>query len=521
VNEPGDYFRTLGGVRVFQWNPVRGADEASLNILGNFGDLLGPLIVERMLWRRLPIPREQPPQPHGSRLFSIGSVMHVAQAGDVVWGAGVNGKVLPSGSPRWPALDVRAVRGPWTARLLVDAGIRVPCVFGDPVLLVGRLLPELHRWERTKVHDTLVVPNFNDLASFEGTDYNVLAPTEPVSTVLKAVAQSRFVVGSSLHAVGVADALGVPARFVVSSHEDPFKYRDYLAGTDRPTARIADSVEHALVLGPHRPPDVDLDALERAFPWDMWGLDSDQATVTPPEFLADTMQNAWLERIAQRGDASSVVRHFLEELVPQVRDAAIQGTSDFESLVDRAAAYLTHVAPEAATEQIDGALRRLVDAIETRDMTRARLAAVLCSSPSLAMLRGTRVAGRHLIVSVVVHYPPTFSAATHVELVLTGQSTGSVVRQPVTLFALQRTQWHVDLEMLVDLALLSRDDAWTMAVAIDGPSPELLDVLSAPSEALDMVAVERGNLPVAAPVAAISDVGTEVPATQPLQVRFA
>lgn len=518
VHEPGDYIRTIRGVPVFQWNPVRGTDDVISAGLGNFGDLLGPLVVERMLWRRLPRQSVYSSHSKDPRLFSIGSVMHFAHAGDVIWGTGVNGKVVPSMSTSWPVVDVRAVRGPWTARLLTNAGIRVPHVFGDPVLLVGRLFPELGSLGRAQVHDTLVVPNFNDFPLFENTEHDVLAPTEPVATVLREIARSRFVVGSSLHAIGVADALGIPARFVVSEHEDPFKYRDYLAGTGRPTTRLAESVEHALTLGNHHPPDADLDALERAFPGDMWGFGADEDTTARPAFVPGAMQKEWLKRIADEGGASTAVSHFLDDLVPRVRDAALGGDAYLAGQVESAAAYLTDVAPEVTAQPLDDESRRLVAAIESRDITGIRQAARLRDSPPLAMLRATRVAARYLMIALVVHHVPRWSEAMHVQLVLTGRSTGAVVRQPMTVFESQRAQWHVDFEVLVDRALLTDDGAWTLTIAVDGAEPVKLEVVSAPSEAFGLLALERGDLPQGATAAVIS-IDTDEQLSPPLQIE--
>jgi Polysaccharide pyruvyl transferase len=508
VTEPGDYIRVLGGVGVFQWNPARGGDE-TLGLLGNVGDLLGPLVIERMLWRRKSL---QPSlKGSGSRLFSIGSVLHLARGGDVVWGSGVNGKALPAPLTRWPELDIRAVRGPWTARLLSHAGLRVPRVYGDPALLVGRLFPEVGAWVRSKSHDTLVVPNFNDMTMYEDADYEVLAPTESLWTVLRAVAKSRFVVGSSLHAVAVADALGVPARFVDSEHEDPFKYRDYLAGTGRPTTRIARSVGQALDLGPHRPPDVDLDALERAFPWDLWGVEGvgEGESEAHVEFVSDAMQSAWLERMAGGGGARNAVRRFVDELVSQIRQSATDGSPDLESLVSFACDYRRVVAPEAAMEPMDVSTQRLVDAIETQDVGQVRVAALLDASPALAMLRRTRPAGGFAVVSVVLHEPRTLAAASSLDLVLTGCSTGRVVRAPVDVFSIQRGQWHVDFDVMVDLELLNGDDMWTLAVEVDGPDPVSYEVVSTPRSALDLLALERGDLPVSAPAAVLASSGAE------------
>ena len=69
------------------------------------------------------------------RLLSIGSILHFARDNDVVWGAGVNGKIDPS-RHRFHRLDVRMVRGPMTKEFLQSKGITVPEVFGDPALLI-------------------------------------------------------------------------------------------------------------------------------------------------------------------------------------------------------------------------------------------------------------------------------------------------------------------------------------------------------------------------------------------------
>lgn len=507
VTEPGDYVKNLGGVGVFHWNPARGADDMTLGLVGNFGDLLGPLVVERMLWRRSPL--RPVSESADRRLFSIGSVLHLARSEDVVWGAGVNGKAMPTPLSAWPQLDIRAVRGPWTARLLTTAGLRVPSVFGDPALLVARLFPELGGWARCKVHDTLVIPNFNDVASYQDADHEVLLPTEPVWTVLRSIAKSHFVVGSSLHAIAVADALGVPARFVASEHEHSFKFRDYLAGTGRPTTRIATSVQHALDLGPHRAPVVDLDALERAFPWDLWSVAADEALEAPDEFVPGAMQAAWIERMERGGGSSEVVSHFLNELLPAIRRAAVDGVPELESLVSQACDFRTEVCPEVSPESLDDDSRRLVKAIESRDATLVRVTSLLGASWPVAMLRGVRHAGNWLIIGVVLHNARVLAAENTLVLVLTGQSTGRVVRQPVTLFELQRRQWHVDLDVMVDTALLKEDETWTLAVESDGPEPASLGVISASAESLGLLALERGDLPTPDALAIISKDGKD------------
>lgn len=508
MNRPGDCIRMVGGVGVIGRHLGRSADEANSQLPS---DLLSSVVVERILWRRSPLTVQRREGSPVARLFSTDFSVEVALSGDVIWGAGVSGKAIDRPMSDWPVLDVRAVRGPWTARLLSEAGLSVPSVFGDPVLLLAHLLPELGCWARSKSHGVLFVPDVDDQTSFERAEHTVLLPTEPVWTMLRSVARSAFVVGSSLHAVSVADALGIPARFVVPEGHDSFAYRDYLAGTGRPTTRIAASVEHALDLGPHRPPDVDLDALERAFPWNLWGLPADAASAEPNVFEPDAAQDAWLERIT-RGDGSRrAVRHFLEELVPQVRQAALDRDPELEAIVERARAYRAEVAPESTLVEVDEASQRLISAIDTGMTSLVCFAASLSASPALAMLRSSRVLGKYLAIAIAVHHPRTLATATSVELVLTGRSTGRLVRQPVALSESERVQWRVDLKVLIPTERLSPDDEWTLAVDLGGAVPVILDVLSVSPKALELLALERGDLPLSAPAAVIAKVDISTP----------
>ena len=85
----------------------------------NVGDRFGPVILDQLAaGLRGPLD----PTPH-RRVLSVGSVLHFAELGDIVWGSGVNGKIVPDALPAW--LDVRAVRGPYTRAALLACGIPV------------------------------------------------------------------------------------------------------------------------------------------------------------------------------------------------------------------------------------------------------------------------------------------------------------------------------------------------------------------------------------------------------------
>ncbi|WP_261166045.1 polysaccharide pyruvyl transferase family protein [Microbacterium sp. Marseille-Q6965] len=242
----------LHGVRLLRWAPDEGGQ--------NFGDELGPLIARRIIEAHSPT--SQPERPR--RLVSIGSVLHLTEPGDVVWGAGINGKAWarpPQG------LDIRAVRGPYTRAALLALGNPVPDVYGDPGLLLPRFLPDLSRVESG---DVLVVPNLND-RQLLSTPAAVDPRTDPVD-MARMIAGASYVIASSLHALVLADAFGVPSRPVLSSNEHPFKYVDYYAGTGRSAVRFATSVEEAHELGPVEPAQFDAERLLAAFPLDLWGV---------------------------------------------------------------------------------------------------------------------------------------------------------------------------------------------------------------------------------------------------------
>jgi pyruvyltransferase len=152
---------------------------------------------------------------------------------------------------------------------LSDLGIDAPAVFGDPVLLLPLLIPELASFSKNKRHPLTVVPNFNDLPGYKP-EPALLDPRAPIDVCLRRIAQSELVIGSSLHAIVVAESLGIPARLLVSSVEDHFKYEDYYLGTGRRGVESARTVEEAVAMGGAPRPVFDAAALLGSFPLDLW-----------------------------------------------------------------------------------------------------------------------------------------------------------------------------------------------------------------------------------------------------------
>lgn len=275
---------SVASIEVVHWNPRKlRIPKTQLKIgpkKNNFGDLLGPIIVQRVVENRGLAQTASERRRDGShkrqrRLLAVGSIMHMAREGDVVWGTGVNGKVLES-EHAFKRLDVRAVRGPLTARWLEEnKNLQVPRTFGDPGLLIGYLWPELRN--RPKTRKMTIIPNLNEVKKFEKHP-NFISPVAPLMQVLEAIGSSEFVVGSSLHAMVIADSLGVPSALLASGSEPAFKYTDYFLGTGRPGyephQELQHAIDHALSLGrcsSYEPLGCwDPSALLASFPTDLW-----------------------------------------------------------------------------------------------------------------------------------------------------------------------------------------------------------------------------------------------------------
>lgn len=263
-----------GPVAVLHWNPhrprFRGRIGRRLPLtapVGNFGDLLGPEIVRRV--RRLHGGSAASTRP-AARLLSVGSIVHFAHDGDVLWGSGVNGRI-PLDAYQEVRLDVRAVRGPRTAGFLRERGIAVPPVFGDPALLVPLLMPELAPGPASTREDYVVVPNLHDHAAV-ARDPHTVDPRSPWRECVARIAGARAVYASSLHGLVIAEAFGVPAIRIAARLEQDLKYEDYALGTGSELLPVFPDLASALAApvagrSGYAP---DPDRLMEAFPHDLW-----------------------------------------------------------------------------------------------------------------------------------------------------------------------------------------------------------------------------------------------------------
>jgi pyruvyltransferase len=252
-------------IELTYWRPDNGV---------NFGDELSRVIVELMLahagrtiFDSVSTPRQ---------MLAVGSYLHGADTGAVIWGTGINGNALGA-EHRYASLDVRAVRGPLTRKFLLQRSIPTPEIFGDPALLLPNLAGK--RFSPTGEYAVALVPNLYDLDYVITSgllnaypEVGLIDPMRAWNVVVTDILKYRLVLASSLHGLIVAEAYGIPARFVrLTPLEGELKYADYYEGTGR-TYTCASSLQEALELGGEPAPKFDCMPLMQAFPYDIWDL---------------------------------------------------------------------------------------------------------------------------------------------------------------------------------------------------------------------------------------------------------
>jgi pyruvyltransferase len=246
-------------VDLYHWSPVDGRV--------NFGDRLADIVTRQMLSRRGHSLDDQVEKQ--ARLLAIGSVLQYSYNGDHVWGTGWNGK-LPSEMFTAKHLNVHAVRGPLTAEFLRQRGIHVPDVFGDPALLIPHIFND--RFQVRPETEYVFVPNLHDLTLVDGQE-NIVSPLWGWNRAIENILKAKLVLASSLHGLIIAEAFGIPARYVrLSQSEDLFKYKDYYFGSGRTESEFgfASSIEEGKEMGGAQPIRYNPSPLIEAFPFELW-----------------------------------------------------------------------------------------------------------------------------------------------------------------------------------------------------------------------------------------------------------
>jgi pyruvyltransferase len=227
--------------------------------------MLSPLLTRALSGRPVVFRNTAP------RLFAVGSLLKFASKGDRVWGTGF----IDQQDSVTPGVIIYAVRGPLTRQKLMAQGVDCPEVYGDP----GLLLPAIYPAKKTVRRGIGIIPHYVDLdrvrKEVRQPGVRIIDIRAGIDKVLQQALSCEVILSSSLHGCILADAYGIPHRWVEIGDKvvgSGFKFRDYYASTNRDPAAvdwrrsidIDTAVKMALDMPP---PEIDLGSLVKSFPY--------------------------------------------------------------------------------------------------------------------------------------------------------------------------------------------------------------------------------------------------------------
>lgn len=262
-------------VNLYDYHPELEKNNRYNSSRWNLGDSLGFVVASYMLERKgLSLDTWIKERKHfnciGSNVFA--SFQHAT-----IWGSGVLREPvgrLKCFLLRYPhsKFDFRAVRGPLSREIIMRFGHECPEVYGDPAIL----MPYIYNPHCEVRHDLLIIPQFKTEIEFRAKhpDLFIMSMnTDDYKSVIDAIVSSKKVIASSLHAIILADAYGVPSVFFRGLDKvKDFKYMDYYYSTGRRDIKIAETFEEALKMEPMPLPNLKKlqDGLMKTFPYDLW-----------------------------------------------------------------------------------------------------------------------------------------------------------------------------------------------------------------------------------------------------------
>lgn len=237
----------------------------------NLGETLSPVICNWMLEKaNIKLDKKVRRTKH---LIALGSLLgEIGFFDATVWGSGIKSyyQISALGKRKYfQKLDIRCVRGPLTKRALQDCGYKCPESYGDPAVL----MPLIYNAEVKKEHKIGVVLHFQHNLELPQDVKSVDIRTNDYKGFIDELLSCEKIVSSSLHAIILAEAYGIPAVFLGRGEDfEVFKYYDWYYSTGRKNVKIASTFEEATEMTPMVLPDLSLmqENLMKTFPYDMW-----------------------------------------------------------------------------------------------------------------------------------------------------------------------------------------------------------------------------------------------------------
>lgn len=246
-------------------------------IVQNVGDYLSFVVVDLLCKKNnIDFKKKVKKTKH---LYAIGSVL-LGYQDATIWGSGfgynnytnsLSSKINIFLHKFYHRLDIRAVRGPETRKILINMGIDCPEIYGDPAIL----MPLFYKKEQAPNKKYVIIPHYSKLEKYKNKDHVIDTYVKDYRTFLRELFEAELVISSSLHGIILAEAYGIPAIMLDDTpSSDITKYKDWYYSTKRYDFPIAKSVEEALQMTPQLPSKRVIEDMQQVmletFPVDLW-----------------------------------------------------------------------------------------------------------------------------------------------------------------------------------------------------------------------------------------------------------
>lgn len=203
----------------------------------NFGDQVGPWLGSKLTGR--PIINVRDLSNSSNAIFGVGSIIGMVREQDQncrIWGSGLitdrNSDVAIQRLKKANVKKITAVRGKITEKILLNSGLQVDPVYGDPALIFSKLYSpkEIHLNSKR-----VIVPHYIHYELFSSLnlkDYHIVDVRSGVLNVINEIANADIIISTSLHGLILAQSYDVPWIHLhlydgMTLSGDDFKFKDY------------------------------------------------------------------------------------------------------------------------------------------------------------------------------------------------------------------------------------------------------------------------------------------------------
>lgn len=205
---------------------------------GNYGDWLTPFIFSHYTESKILFQGLTTRAP-GKHIVSLGSVGRFIKSNSVVVGTGVSSFEHQLN----PKAQYISVRGPHTAELLRNSGGPAISNFGDPAIVLSRILPMVRGKTNGRIalirHYTHLQAPVKLPENFDELSVQISNPKDLINFIHK-LNEYESVVTSAMHVMITCQSYGIPCAMVVFKgfedyvHGSGIKYSDYSLGAGLP-----------------------------------------------------------------------------------------------------------------------------------------------------------------------------------------------------------------------------------------------------------------------------------------------